>query len=274
MTLRRLIEKGYVALGGYQASRKTWAITYLSKQLQEQVEGGVLIEQGFDEQRNVINVRYTDPRTRRIKTVWHRSSHDAGAYGTDLLKTFLGEKRFNYPKSLYAVRDTLAAVIGSNPDALVLDFFGGSATTLHATCLLNAQDDGRRRCIVVTNNEVDEKQADKLRKKGLLEGDPEFERHGIFEAVARPRVEAALTGKTAAGDPSRVCTSTVAHMPMASTTTASTSDSTTSTPTTSSSALCSRRCIRCWMKAGAKRKRARALCEVQALHCSEQANSH
>ena len=107
------------------------------------------------------------------------------------------------PSRSTRLRDTLAAVIGSNPDALVLDFFGGSATTLHATCLLNAQDDGRRRCIVVTNNEVDEKQADKLRKKGLLEGDPEFERHGIFEAVARPRVEAALTGKTATGDPVR-----------------------------------------------------------------------
>ena len=101
-TLRQLIEKGYVALGSYQSSRRTWAISYLSKQLQEQVETGVLVKHGFDDQRNVIDVRYTNPRERRLKTVWHRSSHDAGAYGTDLLKSFLGEKRFNHPKSLYA----------------------------------------------------------------------------------------------------------------------------------------------------------------------------
>ena len=41
-TLRQLIEKGYVALGSYQSSRRTWSISYLSKQLQEQVETGVL----------------------------------------------------------------------------------------------------------------------------------------------------------------------------------------------------------------------------------------
>jgi adenine-specific DNA-methyltransferase len=200
-TLRQLIDKGYVALGAHQSARNTWAVSYLSKQLQEQVDAGVLVSQGFDDQRNVIDVRYTDPRARRIKTVWHRSSHDAGAYGTDLLKTFLGEKRFNYPKSLYAVRDTLAAVVGTKPDAVVLDFFGGSGTTLHATCLLNEQDGGNRRCILVTNNEVDEKQAKKLRKQGHLEGDPAFELYGIFEAVARPRVEAALTGKLDSGSP-------------------------------------------------------------------------
>ena len=198
-TLRQLVEKGYVALGSYQSSRRTWAISYLSKQLQEQVETGVLVKHGFDDQRNVIDVRYTNPRERRLKTVWHRSSHDAGAYGTDLLKSFLGEKRFNYPKSLYAVRDTIAAAIGNIPDALVVDFFAGSGTTLHAAALLNSEDGGHRRCILVTNNEVDDQQVRHLRERGHLPGDAEFERHGIFEAVTRPRVEAAITGKTPDG---------------------------------------------------------------------------
>lgn len=200
-TLLQLIGKGYVALGAHQPSRRTWAISYLSRQLQEQVETGVLVKRSFDEGRNVIDVRYTDPRERRIKTVWHRSAHDAGAAGTDLLKAFLGDKRFNYPKSLYAVRDTIAATVGNNSEALVLDFFAGSGTTLHATALLNAQDGGRRRCVLVTNNEVDEERARRLQAEGCLPGDPAYERHGIFEAVARPRAEAAITGHRPDGSP-------------------------------------------------------------------------
>lgn len=38
-------------------------------------------------------------------------------------------------------------------NALILDFFAGSGTTLHATMQLNAEDGGNRQCIMVTNNE-------------------------------------------------------------------------------------------------------------------------
>jgi adenine-specific DNA-methyltransferase len=38
-------------------------------------------------------------------------------------------------------------------DAVVLDFFAGSGTTGEAVMRLNARDGGRRRCILVTNNE-------------------------------------------------------------------------------------------------------------------------
>ena len=53
---------------------------------------------------------------------------------------------FPFPKSIYAVRDCLAAVVRDRPEALVVDFFAGSGTTLHATALLNA---GGRRCTAV-----------------------------------------------------------------------------------------------------------------------------
>ena len=38
-------------------------------------------------------------------------------------------------------------------EGTILDFFAGSGTTLHATMQLNAEDDGHRQCILVTNNE-------------------------------------------------------------------------------------------------------------------------
>ena len=190
VTLRDLIAKGYVAAGNYDHKRKTWAISYLSEGPQAQIAAGVLKIHTYDEARNVVEVRYTDIAARRIKTVWHRTRHDAGAGGSDVLSAFLGGRFFAFPKSVYAVQDTLSAVVRSKPDALIVDFFAGSGTTLHATCLLNAADSGSRRCILVTNNEVDPETAASLNNVGLYRGDPEFESQGVFEKVCRPRCEA------------------------------------------------------------------------------------
>ena len=48
---------------------------------------------------------------------------------------------------------------------MILDFFGGSGTTLHATLLLNSHTEGHRQCILVTNNELEEALEKQLRKK-------------------------------------------------------------------------------------------------------------
>jgi adenine-specific DNA-methyltransferase len=137
-----------------------------------------------------------------VKTVWNRSRHNAGVHGSTLLSSFLGERDlFSFPKSLYAVRDTLDMLTHDNPDALILDFFAGSGTTQHATMLLNAQDGGRRRCILVTNNELNYQVAARLNRNGHFRGDPQYERAGVFEAVCQPRVMAAVTGLRPDGRP-------------------------------------------------------------------------
>jgi len=58
---------------------------------------------------------------------------------------------------------------------------------LHAAALINAGDKGHRRCILVSNNEVDVKTARELMKKGILPGDRKYEQHGIY---GRPHVHA------------------------------------------------------------------------------------
>lgn len=65
-----------------------------------------------------------------------------------MLRAFVGSNSFNYPKSPHAVRDTLATVVANKPNALILDFFARSGTTLQATCMLNAADGGRRTSIL------------------------------------------------------------------------------------------------------------------------------
>lgn len=171
-SMQRMIDEGHVALGKYHQDRDDWTLNY----------------------------RVPKKTTRKLKTVWWERAHDAGTHGTELLKKLLGQPGlFPFPKSVYAVRDTLAAVVRNRPDALILDYFAGSGTTLHATCLLNAEDNGRRRAIIVTNNEVADELATELNKKGVYRGDEAFEKHGIFHSVTHPRCEAAILGKRADG---------------------------------------------------------------------------
>jgi adenine-specific DNA-methyltransferase len=54
---------------------------------------------------------------------------------------------FDYPKSVFLVRDCLRA-LGLSPGQAVLDFFAGSGTTAHAVTLLNREDGGKRRFIL------------------------------------------------------------------------------------------------------------------------------
>ncbi|WP_431224940.1 hypothetical protein ACQ86O_08970 [Serratia sp. L9] len=66
---------------------------------------------------------------------------------------------------------------------------------------LNKQDGGRRQCISVTNNEVAASEQKQLREQGLRPGDPEWEKWGICDYITKPRVQAAITGKTPEGEP-------------------------------------------------------------------------
>ncbi|MCB9798569.1 site-specific DNA-methyltransferase [Candidatus Nomurabacteria bacterium] len=110
---------------------------------------------------------------RKPKTIWVDSLYDASSHGTNMLKNlFGGEKVFDYPKSLYAVIDTLkVSKAQKNKKVTILDFFAGSGTTAHAVLELNKQDGGNRQFILCTNNE-----------------------NGIAEEVTYPRVENVIEG--------------------------------------------------------------------------------
>jgi adenine-specific DNA-methyltransferase len=144
-----------------------------------------------------LHLRVPKKETKRLKSVWWEGNHSsAGTAGTVLVDGILGKPNsFPFPKSLYLVKDCLAAVCRNRKDALILDFFAGSGTTLHATAMLNREDGGRRRCILVANNEVDEKTAKRLAAQGIVEGSKEFAAHGICSAVTWPRTKFALAGK-------------------------------------------------------------------------------
>ncbi len=199
-TARTYLSDGHLRARNYKPESGKVTIQYLPSGTVAAIDSGDIEVKGTDSDGAIVAV-YRSAKGVIPKRVWNTVSHNAETGGTVLLSKLLPGRRFPFPKSLYAVEDTIRFFVADKPDAVVLDFFGGSGTTAHAVARLNRQDGGRRRSIVVTNNEVSAAEADALRTQGFRPGDPEWEALGIFEHVTRPRVTAAVTGLTPDGEP-------------------------------------------------------------------------
>ena len=173
-------------------------ISYLASGVVNAIEeGGITVSgNGEDMSFQIINAHKII-----AGTVWQIASHDASKNGTSFNKLILCGNRFSFPKSLYAVHDTIRFFVANKPTALIVDFFAGSGTTMHAVNLLNAEDGGHRRCIMVTNNEVSEAEAKDLKAKGFKPGDPEWEKLGIAHYVTWPRTVCSIKGENTKGEP-------------------------------------------------------------------------
>lgn len=86
------------------------------------------------------------------KTVWHDPRYDAATWGTRLLGEMV-DGEFSFPKSVHLVQDCVGAVVLDQPEAVIMDFFGGSGTTAHAVINLNRSDQGRRKYVLVETND-------------------------------------------------------------------------------------------------------------------------
>lgn len=106
------------------------------------------IEWGKDETTQPHVKKRIETSTEYLRTLIYEDNRGTTKALSDM---FDGKKVFDNPKP-YTV---LARIIdfASNKNSLILDFFAGSGTTLHATMQLNAEDGGNRQCILVTNNE-------------------------------------------------------------------------------------------------------------------------
>jgi adenine-specific DNA-methyltransferase len=200
-SLRKLLKEGVVRVTPSNNKNQPYVFRYLSANYKRKIKDGRWRVEGTREDGSKIVVE-TKGKVTRATTTWSNKAYDAGQYGTSLLGSLIGPfRRFPFPKSLYAVEDTLRFFVSDKPNALIVDFFAGSGTTAHAVMRLNHQDGGHRRCICVTNNEVSADEQKELVGKGLRQGDSEWERLGICEYVTKPRITAAITGETPDGKP-------------------------------------------------------------------------
>ncbi|MBX3307121.1 MAG: site-specific DNA-methyltransferase [Nitrospira sp.] len=170
-----------------------WTISYVKKGNRRLITSGAVTIRGR-EPGGALILEDSD-RTSVPKSTWKVASHDARLYGSTMLRNLLGTTTFTYPKSPYAVKDCIRAILGGRKDGIILDFFAGSGTTFQAVAMINASDQGTRRCILVTNNEVNEDKSSGLARAGYFQGDEEFEKHGIAESIAWPRCRNVITGK-------------------------------------------------------------------------------
>jgi len=191
-SLKERLDQGFVKA----SSNKKPALYYLTSGQIENIKTGDLIITDYDEN-GVANLVFGDAGKPTIPTTqWDIESHNAQEHGKSIIKALIPNRKFDYPKSLYAVEDILKYYISINKNAVVLDFFSGSGTTAHAIMRLNKQDNGNRQSISITNNEVSSAEQELLRKQGLRPGDDDWEKWGICEYITKPRIKAAITGLT------------------------------------------------------------------------------
>ena len=197
---RRRWKNGFINVGKYNPSKpQQFPLRMLSSGTINDIKNGKAIVVGHRDDGSVIAIH---PNGKKVlpKSQWDKELHDARYFGTDLLRLFVGG-RFDFPKSLYAVHDTLKLFVANKPNALILDFFAGSGTTLHAVNLMNKEDGGHRRCIMVTNNEVSADEETTFRERGLHKGDEDWEKFGIARYVNWPRTKCSIEGIDVSGQP-------------------------------------------------------------------------
>ncbi len=103
-------------------------------------------------------------------TFWGDSKYSATEHGTKPLKDLFPNNNFSYPKSIYAVEDTIYISGLKKSSGFVIDYFAGSGTTGHATINLNRNDEGKRKFLLV-------------------------EMGTYFETVTKPRIQKVIYSK-------------------------------------------------------------------------------
>lgn len=93
-------------------------------------------------------IKIPSDKTRTPISLWTEDIYSNVSNGTNKLKELFGDKApFDFSKSVYTVKDLIS--LNTNENDIVLDFFSGSATTAHATMLLNSEDGNNRKFIMI-----------------------------------------------------------------------------------------------------------------------------
>ena len=135
--------------------RWRWSVnTYLEKKhllvFKKSSKTPLLDENGNQGKYNIYTKSYLKERSKKGKSPRDYIDKFYNRKGADLIKQY--DIDFAYSKPVELIEHLIKITNKSN-DIIVLDFFAGSATTLHSTLVLNEKDNGNRQCIISTNNE-------------------------------------------------------------------------------------------------------------------------
>lgn len=138
--------------------------------MQSKIDSGEIIFNA--DQTNIIHKLYLSDLDGKVpENIWVGGVAGTTRQATAELKDIFGGKApFDTPKPTELIKRIIH--IASNPNSIVLDFFAGSGTTAHAVLAQNAEDGGKRKFILCTNNE-----------------------NNICEGVTYQRIKTVITGK-------------------------------------------------------------------------------
>lgn len=193
---KKRIELGSVRAKFYKDS---WIIQYLNEGALNEIEDGSIKILGKSSDGTLMLER-VESKLSSAKTVWKKTTHDATTHGSNFLLKIFPNTVFSYPKSIYSTRDAIYYFMKNKPSGLIVDFFAGSGTTLNAINLLNLEDNGNRRCILVTNNEVSVEESSKLFENNYRPGDNIWEQAGVANSVTWPRTVCTIKGISISGE--------------------------------------------------------------------------
>lgn len=158
--------------------QRGWAYSSF-EELQEDIRNGIV---HFNGAGVPCKKRYLkDNETQILETVFYKDRRGS----SKRLREIMGNDSFPFPKDELILADKFRSFSSAN--SIILDFFAGSGTTLHATMQLNAEDGGNRKCILVTNNE-----------NGICENVTYLRNKKVIEGYTTPKGEevAGLTNNT------------------------------------------------------------------------------
>ncbi|MGN0048770.1 MAG: site-specific DNA-methyltransferase [Bacteroides sp.] len=119
---------------------------YSQETMQQKYEAGLIVKTRSGLQQKYYQSQAEKSR-RTVTTWWDEDFLTSSA--TAQLITLMGTKTFDNPKNINLLLRCLKMITKFSDNAIILDFFSGSATTAHAVMKLNAEDGGNRKFIMV-----------------------------------------------------------------------------------------------------------------------------
>ncbi len=170
-----LLKKGYIKIRppkkGNKLGRWTWKLNKFNEERDK-----IYIKEtslGY----SVVKKIFIDAKQKKVISEGPLKSfiNISSSNGTKELEKLLNERLFGNPKPIELITYLIKGI--KKQDSTILDFYAGSGTTGQAVMELNEEDGGKRKFILVTNNE-----------------------NGIGEKITRERLYRVINGKGSNGE--------------------------------------------------------------------------
>ena len=142
--------------GTTEKSNEGWNYLWSKSKIEWGIKEGFIEFKQKDNQWNVYNKRYEKmdnegnyiERTIPYKNLITSNQYNT-AQGTSELRDLFGFRPFDFPKPSEFIKYLLLTTIRRDKNAIVLDFFSGSASTAQAVMSINSEDNGNRKFILI-----------------------------------------------------------------------------------------------------------------------------